>query len=116
MSKDIKSSSMDTLFQGLTGQSHPDSQVTVPEANDTIPLPPHTKKPSKGNYEVISTMVDPVIISKIRTIASIEDLSIKDVIGVGLKMVIARYEEVHGKVRVKRTKKGSINKVFNIQD
>lgn len=115
MSKEIKTSAMDTLFEGLTGQSYSDgtnpSQDTGSHPETDIPS---TKKAQKANYEVISTMVDPVIMSKIRAIASTEGLSIKDVIGVGLQMVVSRYEKVHGKVRVKKARKGDVGKVFNI--
>lgn len=115
MSKEIKTSAMDTLFEGLTGQPHPEENVSSPEPASLPEADAHSsKKPSKPSYEVISTTVDPVIMSKIRAIASIEELAIKDVIGVGLKMVVSRYEEVHGKVRVKKSKKGDVNKIFNM--
>ena len=104
---------MDTLFQGLTRQSHEDAPIS-PGESIASSISPRTKKVQKASYEVISTMVDPVIMSKIRAISSMEDLAIKDVIGVGLKMVVSRYEEVHGTVRAKKVKKGDIGKVFNI--
>lgn len=113
MSKEIKSSAMDTLFQGLTRESHEEAP-TSPEESAASSTSPRTKKVQKASYEVISTMVDPVIMNKIRAISSIEGISIKDVIGVGLKMVVSRYEEVHGTVRTKKAKKGDIEKVFNI--
>lgn len=112
MSKEINSSSMDTLFQGLTGKAS--QQETVPAVESESQTPSPEKKKEKQSYEVISTMVDPAVISKVRTIASNEGIAIKTIIGVGLEMVIAKYEELHGTIHVKKAKKSDVRKVFNI--
>lgn len=112
MSKEINSSSMDTLFQGLTGKAAQQEAVTSAEKESQSPSP--EKKKEKQSYEVISTMVDPAVISKVRTISSNEGIAIKTIIGVGLEMVIAKYEELHGTIHVKKTKKSDVRKVFNI--
>lgn len=115
MAKEINTSKMDSLLKGLTGGASTEEEAdTVPENNTGTPANSPSKKEQKSNYEVISTMVDPVVISKVRAIAATEGLAIKDVIGVGLKMVVGRYEEVHGKIRMKKTKKGNVDKIFNI--
>ena len=55
----------------------------------------------------------PDVMSKVRTIADIEGVAIKEIIGVGLDMFIRKYEELHGKVRVKKPRKGDISQIFN---
>jgi hypothetical protein len=42
-----------------------------------------------------------------------EGVAIKEIIGVGLDMFIRKYEELHGKVRVKKPRKGDISQIFN---
>jgi hypothetical protein len=37
----------------------------------------------------------------------------QEIIGVGLNMFIRKYEELHGKVRVKKPRKGDISQIFN---
>ena len=100
MSKSINSNAMDSLLQGLTQ-----------ECPNEAPSP--TRRKEKPRYEVISTMVDPDVMSKVRTIADIEGVAIKEIIGVGLDMFIRKYEELHGKVRVKKPRKGDISQIFN---
>lgn len=114
MAKEINTSKMDSLLQGLTGGAQAEEVSNVSEESGDTSASSPSKKEQKSNYEVISTMVDPVIISKVRAIAATEGLAIKDVIGVGLKMVVSRYEEVHGKIRMKKAKKGDVDKIFNI--
>ena len=39
-------------------------------------------------------------------------LSIRDVIGVGINMVIEKYEKSHGAIHVKKKQKGNIDEIF----
>lgn len=101
---------MDTLFQGLTGKKEGKESTPSPESNNE---PSPAKRREKQRYEVISTMVDPDVMSKVRTIADNEGIAIKDIIGMGIDMMIAKYEEIHGKVRVKKPRKGDVSQIFN---
>lgn len=101
---------MDTLFQGLTGKTGEQQGEAMPSEEHSEEHLPEKKK--AGSYEVISTTVDPEIMSKIRAIASMNDIPIKEVIGVGLNMVVSKYEELHGKVRVKKPIKCDLSKIF----
>lgn len=111
MSKSINSNAMDSLLQGLTGKTEEKEAVPTQECPSEAPSP--TRRKEKPRYEVISTMVDPDVMSKVRTIADIEGVAIKEIIGVGLNMFIRKYEELHGKVRVKKPRKGDISQIFN---
>lgn len=111
MSKSINSNAMDSLLQGLTGKTEEQEAVPTQECPSEAPSP--TRRKEKPRYEVISTMVDPDVMSKVRTIADIEGVVIKEIIGVGLDMFIRKYEELHGKVRVKKPRKGDISQIFN---
>ena len=72
-----------------------------------------TRPPSgKVKSETISTLVDCDKMAKIRSIATIEGLSIRDVIGVGINMVIKKYEKSHGAILVKKKQKGNIDEIF----
>ena len=99
MSKSINSNAMDSLLQGLTGKT--EEQEAVPTQECPIEAPSPTRRKEKPRYEVISTMVDPDVMSKVRTIADIEGVA------------ISKYEELHGKVRVKKPRKGDISQIFN---
>ena len=93
MSKSINSNAMDSLLQGLTGKTEEQEAVPTQECPSEAPSP--TRRKEKPRYEVISTM------------------AIKEIIGVGLNMCIRKYEELHGKVRVKKPRKGDISQIFN---
>lgn len=71
MSKSINSNAMDSLLQGLTGKTEEQEAVPTQECPSEAPSP--TRRKEKPRYEVISTMVDPDVMSKVRTIADIEE-------------------------------------------
>lgn len=112
MAKDIKDNSMDKLFQGLT-QTSPEESVPASAPEESEASLPKKKATKKKKGEIISTQVDCDKMEKIRSIAATEGLSIRDVIGVGVNMVIEKYEQLHGTVHIKRTKKGNVDEVFN---
>ena len=97
MAKDINSDAMSNLLQGLTSD------------NETATTSSSSKK---VRSETISTLVDCDKMAKIRSIATIEGLSIRDVIGVGINMVIEKYEKSHGAIHVKKKQKGNIDEIF----
>ena len=77
MSKSINSNAMDSLLQGLTGKTEEQEAVPTQECPNEAPSP--TRRKEKPRYEVISTMVDPDVMSKVRTIADIEGVAIKEI-------------------------------------
>ena len=115
MGKNLNTDSMDKLFSGLvrgSGQQE-ESQVAEPEA--VVPVVQDKQKKTKTPMERVCTIVDSNDMSKIRTIAENEGIAIKDIIALGLTLAINKYEELHGKIRVKKSKKGDVDAVFNVK-
>lgn len=116
--KEINGNKLDDLLGGLTSKCEvpaplPDS---VPCQNKAQALPTKVQKEdtnSKERLERICTIVSPETMSKVRTLSSLEGVSIREIIGYGLEMVLARYEELHGKIRVKKQRKGDMESILS---
>ncbi|MDD6552109.1 MAG: hypothetical protein PUF37_00780 [Prevotellaceae bacterium] len=129
MSKEIKSSSMDRLFGHLTStgtepvqveaaMTERDEQQAGDAQENTAPSAAtdgekKNQKRRKSSTERLCTYIDYEVMGKIRSISEIENVSLKDIINYSLKMSIANYETYHGKLRVRRQKKGDIDNVFH---
>lgn len=116
MGKSLNKSSMDSLISGLV---HDDVPM---EEQQPMAIPPESPELSdvgkakvSEKTERVCTIVDTNDMNKIRAIAANEGLPIKEIIALGLSLVIDKYEELHGKIRVKRQKKGDIGTVFNVK-
>lgn len=105
MAKDINSDAMSNLLQGLTSDNEAATASSSSKKDDNVKSDKRKKPSGKVKSETISTLVDCDKMAKIRSIATIEGLSIRDVIGVGINMVIEKYEKSHGAVHVKRSKR-----------
>ena len=102
--KDFDTSS---LLAGLTGNNE--------EKNNFSPEIPSRRgrKPMGKEEERISTIVKCELYSKCKAIAATENIPIKDVVNKGLELVVAAYEEKHGPIKIKRSRKpGDINDIF----
>lgn len=114
--KNIKKSSMDALLNGLTGS------VSVPEpvvedshvSTQQSDAPRRGRKKSEIKSERICTIINSELMNKVRVIADKENLAIKDIFTKGLALLVNAYEEKHGVVRVKQTKKGDVESVFDL--
>lgn len=91
---------MGSLLDSLTGNN--------------IPTPKRGRPKSKTKSITASVVVDEEQWLKIRAIADRESVKIKDVLGVALQLAIDRYEESHGPVRVRASKRGNVNDIFNL--
>lgn len=107
------------LLEGLTGgtqtpaEKNNDSPTSAPLSTERV-ASRRGRKPMGAEEERISSIVNRELYSKCKAIASIENLPIKDVINKALEMVVSAYEEKHGPIKVKRTRKpGNINEVFD---
>lgn len=72
-------------------------------------------RPRKGEdsrYERATLLVDKIKMAKVRKIAALESLLLKDIIEAGLDIVIAKYEETHGTIEPLIQKKGDILNLF----
>lgn len=112
MAKDINSDAMSNLLQGLTSDNETATASSSSKKDDNMKSAQRKKPSSKVRSETISTLVDCDKMAKIRSIATIEGLSIRDVIGVGINMVIENYEKSHGAIHVKKKQKGNIDEIF----
>lgn len=101
------------LLEGLTvNPSSSESPVT-----DT---PPQSvfgsrrgRKPMSSEEERVSFVANKVLYAKCRAIADNEGLKYKDVMNKGMELAVAAYEQKHGPVRIKKSKKNvDINDVF----
>lgn len=107
------------LLNGLTGgtqsgqfSNDTDSRPSTPQRSDNGGLR-RGRKPMSAEEERISTIVNSEKYAKIKTIAHIENLPIKDVVDKGFDLTIEAYEAKHGPVRIKKNrKKGDINDIF----
>lgn len=120
MGKEINMNAMDKLFSGLSGNEE-NMSIEHEQANEQsyTSEPPKQSQKSKGdrNHPVkqhICTIVNADSLNKIRAIAKTEGLTINSIIDLGLDIVIKKYEELHGKIKVKKPKKGDVEKVFNL--
>lgn len=112
MGKNLDMTSMDNLMSGLIKDK--DTKKTVEEVpsavTDKVTTEPHPK--SKAKMERVCTLVESESMNKVRAIAEQENVAIKDLFALGLSYVINKYEELHGKIRVKRAKKGNVDEIF----
>lgn len=104
---------MDALFSGLLGGSQPDSQEEHREEikgkEETSPEPKRRRgRPSTAHLPKTDTrfctIVDLAILEKIRAIAKIEGLDIKEVVNAAFEKAINTYESRHGKIKVSQDK------------
>ena len=114
---------MDKLFSGLTGKEQPTVESggsnnveskeieSIPQKEVTSTNTSRRKKIAKQH---ICATVDVQKMDKIRAIAEIEALNINAILDLALSFVINKYEELHGKISVKKPKKGDVGKVFNL--
>lgn len=116
MGKNLDMKSMDNLVSGLVkGQEVPQEPMApVQPVVPTGAAGERRHEKVKIRMERVCTLVDAGDMVKIRTIAENENIAIKELFALGLSLVIQKYEELHGKIRVKRTKKGDLDKIFNI--
>lgn len=114
MGKQIEKSSMDKLLFGLTKETEPNDS-----SNETSPstekVQQNEKKKDSVSEERICTIVDVEKMGKIRAISDKEGVSIKDIISYAFDVIIDKYEELHGTVRTKKTRKANVKNVFNVK-
>lgn len=105
---------MDRLFSGLAGKE-PD-KVTIPDDqqdNKAQSVTSSSGRKTRLKNERICTYIDHEMMNKVRTLSLTEGVSIKEIITYGLNVVLTRYEEQYGKIRVKKHNKGNIEKLLN---
>lgn len=96
---------MTKLFAGLTSSPKPENSESQPIEPSTTGQ--QTQRRSIKRERLCAT-IDSDILNKVRSLSQIEGVSIRDIISFGLKMILDKYEETHGKIRVKRPRKGDI--------
>ena len=112
MAKDINSDAMSNLLQGLTSDNETATASSSSKKDNNMKSAERKKPSGKVRSETISTLVDCYKMAKIRSIETIESLSIRDVIGVGINMVIEKYEKSHGAIHVKKQQTGTLDELF----
>lgn len=111
---------MDKLFSGMAGkEAQPSSTAqgcSGTENKEKSPLPPldRTHTNNKTVKKHFCATADTEKIDKIRAIAKTEGININAIVDLALTIVIDKYEELHGTVNIKKSKKGNIKNVFNL--
>lgn len=104
----------------LTGLTSPQDPVANEEQPSGVSSPRASsggsrrgRKPMGAEEERISSIVNRELYSKCKAIAAIENIPIKSIMNKGMELAVAAYEEKHGPVKVKRTRKpGNISDIF----
>lgn len=109
---------MDDLLGGLIGDA-PESveeqtaEVSKQDKPQESSLRGRPSIPVKK--DAVTTLVPSDLLAKVRAIGEREDLSLTDLFTTALKMLVKRYEEKNGVVRVRQQKKKKdIGEVFDI--
>lgn len=117
MKKTIDPDAMSNLLDGLTsgrsliGNTQSPSPATSVFSNEE-PTPKTATVQKNSGKERICTTIDKTVMNKIRVISEKESVQINELIGLGLDMLISKYEETHGQVRPKKENRGDINNIF----
>lgn len=125
MGKGINEDSMSRLLGGLTGH---DNQETYPKSSSSAEPAKaaeskdstnskrsvSTKDAPKGSVERFCTIVETEQIEKIRMISSMEDVTIKDLVSLAFDVLIKKYENLHGKIKINKHKKDNLRDVFDL--
>lgn len=117
MKKTIDPDAMSSLLDGLTSgrPSIENTQSSSPSTSvfsNGEPTPQTGKVQKNSGKERICTTIDKTVMNKIRVISEKEGVQINELIGLGLDMLISKYEETHGQVRPKKENRGDINNIF----
>lgn len=118
MTKKIEKSSMNKLLLGLTNgtEKTDDADVFVEEqpqkVKEKIESP---QKKENVSTERICTIVESSKMGKIRAISDKEGVSIKEILNLAIEIVINKYEETHGTIKIKKSRKVNVENVFNIK-
>ena len=114
----LNKSSMDDLLGGLIGETSesvevPSTVVSNKQEQQESGLRGRPSNPVKK--EAVTTIVPNELMGKVRAIGERESLSLTDLFTAALKMLVNRYEEKNGVVRVRQQKKKkNIGEVFGI--
>ncbi|MBR3455979.1 MAG: hypothetical protein IKH26_11730 [Bacteroidaceae bacterium] len=111
--KNINPSSMDALLNGLTGNNSA-AQAEDDNKNNQNETPRRGRKKSEVKMERICTIINAELMNKVRAIADKEHIAIKDIFTKGLTLLVNAYEEKHGTIRLRQTKKGDVESVFDL--
>lgn len=117
MKKTIDPDAMSSLLDGLTSgrPSIENTQSSSPATSvfsNGEPTPQTGTVQKNSGKERICTTIDKTVMNKIRVISEKEGVQINELIGLGLDMLISKYEETHGQVRPKKENRGDINNIF----
>lgn len=117
MSK-LRKSSMDDLLGGLIGDApeNVEEQTAEVSKQDKPQESSLRGRPScPVKKDAVTTLVPSDLLAKVRAIGEREELSLTDLFTTALKMLVKRYEEKNGVVRVRQQKKKKdIGEVFDI--
>ncbi len=123
MGKNLNMNSMDKLFSGLTRTEVKQEDDSLQEATlqpdtpiSTVTNTAASKKSPKGMVEKthICITLNTETLGKIKAISAKEGIYVRDIFNFALVNVIDRYEELYGKISVKKRKKGDIGEVLKM--
>lgn len=112
----VHNSSVDKLMSGLIGES---SENAVEELYDS-PEEQAPRRQRKRKYtpdkEFVSVQIDSITLQKIRKLSSIENLTLRSIVEVALRKLIASYEKENGELIIQdvKKKKGDASSIFGL--
>lgn len=118
MSKDIEKSSMARLLGGLTGDT-PGAEELAKEpeqrseqSESSIPQPRKRYEKTGNPEERVSTILDSMLLEKVKTISRTEGITIRSIIEYAISQVVDTYEDKYGRIKIKKSKKGNVDDIF----
>lgn len=104
-----------TSFRGAEVQNEVINESTVPSSTSENRVTPKRERKiisKEQSKERICTSIDVTIINKVRAISKKEQLPINEIIELGIKMVIEKYEKTHGQISLQNEGRGDIKNIF----
>ena len=109
--------SVDKLMSGLIGDApeHITSEKLYESPEEQSPRRQRKRKDSPGK-EFVSVQIDSLTLQKVRALASKETLTLRSMVDVALKKLIAVYEKENGEIIIPSVKKakGDASSIFGI--
>lgn len=107
--------SVDKLMSGLIGETAESPAEELFETSEESAPRRQRKRKDSQEKEFISVQIDTITLQKVRTIASIENLTLRSIVDAALKKLVAGYEEENGEIRTpNRKEKGDASSIFGI--
>lgn len=113
---------MESLLGTLAGEQQTSQSMPKQETGQALPsslqedaeAPPPKKQyqKSSGSQTKVCACLDTVLFEKVKILSMTEGITVRSIMEYALGKAIENYEARHGKIRMKRKRKGDIEDVF----